>query len=196
MQTGHHVPRDEGRHNGKRGMRDLNMRNAVKRLRGIFDQMDETSHPMSVPSRQISQTNRQAGYHALNRRRHSTPMMPGNAHIAMSGNKETCCNWQPFPGSPLLHHGENWKNPELPVHTGGANLNGVVVGVQPLHPGELCHIRGGVQHGIPVHAHHAGAALELVRPQAGKRLPAPPVGSVWLGPARKIPQATVEREPA
>ena len=29
-----------------------------------------------------------------------------------------------------------------------------------------------------------------------KDLPAPPVGSVWLGPARKSPQATVEREPA
>jgi len=56
------------------------------------------------------------------------------------------------------------KNPGLPVHTGGAHLNGVVMGVQPLHPGELCHIRGGVQHGIPVHAHHAGAALELIRP--------------------------------
>ena len=114
-------------------------------------------------------------------------MMPGNAHIAMSGNKETCCNWQPFPGSPLLHHGENWKNPELPVHTGGANLNGVVVGVQPLHPGELCHIRGGVQHGIPVHAHHAGAALELVRPQAGKRLAGAAGRQRMAGTRQKIP---------
>ena len=51
--------------------------------------MDETAHPMSVPSRQISQTGRQADYHALSNGPHSTPMMPGNAHIAMSGNKET-----------------------------------------------------------------------------------------------------------
>lgn len=27
-------------------------------------------------------------------------------------------------------------------------------------------------------------------------LPAPPVGRVWLGPARKSPQATVEKAPA
>jgi len=29
----------------------------------------------------------------------------------------------------------------------------------------------------------AGAALELVHGQAGNDAPAPPVGSVWLGPA-------------
>ena len=88
-------------------MRDLNLRNTVKRLRGISEQMDETAHPMSVPSRQISQTGRQADYHALSNGPHSTPMMPGNAHIAMSGNKEIFCNGQPFPDSLLLHHGEH-----------------------------------------------------------------------------------------
>ena len=41
-------------------------------------------------------------------------MMPGNAHIAMSGNKETdrplntlIDKGQPFPDSLLLHHGEH-----------------------------------------------------------------------------------------
>lgn len=61
------------------------------------------------------------------------------------------------------------------------------MGVQPLHPGKLRHIRGGVQHGIPVHAHHAGAALELVRPQAGKRLAGAAGRQRMAGTRQKIP---------
>ena len=68
-------------------MRDLNMRNAVKRLRGIFDQRDETSHPTSVPARQISQTNRQAGYHALNRRRHSCRLYTSDKQLIRQTNQ-------------------------------------------------------------------------------------------------------------
>ena len=75
----------------------------------------------------------------------------------------------------------------LPVHAGGAHLEGMVVGIQSLYAGELRHVRRRFQNGILVHADHARAPLELVRPKAGERLARAARGQRMAGARQKIP---------